>query len=255
MSGVNSSVNSIIKLGAYAGRLANLNLAGNINPSSNLTTVYLDTSILGPIPDPLDYVPSPGCIRQPSGYPLNSVGGRLCTGGSTRRHPPPPPPYSTHQRMNLPTGRAQPRRVLQATVQVQNSKILAPRGESLAKLCPQGLERPNPPCTLTSTRGRGGREVAGILNKPTTIPEHFTNLATRGEPLAKFWPQGSERPNPPHAPLQEQGGRRGTIGAASERAMRKETSENLVNRVEPLAKFWSPGTGGGGHMPHPHPPP
>ena len=58
-----TSVNSSIKLVAYAGRLANLNLAGNINPSPNLTTVYLDTPLVGPTLEPLEYVPSPGRPR------------------------------------------------------------------------------------------------------------------------------------------------------------------------------------------------
>ena len=49
----NSSVNSSIKLGAYTGRLANINLSGINNPSPNLTTVYLDTPLSGPTPEPL----------------------------------------------------------------------------------------------------------------------------------------------------------------------------------------------------------
>ena len=47
-----SSVNSRIKLGPYSGRLANLKLAGINNLSPNLTTVYLDTPLVGPTPDP-----------------------------------------------------------------------------------------------------------------------------------------------------------------------------------------------------------
>ena len=57
---IGTSLHSSIKLGSYAGRLTNLNLAGMNNPSPNLTTVYLDTSLVGPAPDPLEYVPSPG---------------------------------------------------------------------------------------------------------------------------------------------------------------------------------------------------
>ena len=45
LSAGNYSVHSSIKLGAYAGRLANLNLAGINNPGTNLTTVYLYTPI------------------------------------------------------------------------------------------------------------------------------------------------------------------------------------------------------------------
>ena len=73
MSGVNS-VNSSFKLVAYAGRLDNLNLAGINNPSPNLTTVYIDTPLVGPTPDPLEYIPLPGRLRQPSGYPPGSTG-------------------------------------------------------------------------------------------------------------------------------------------------------------------------------------
>ena len=63
----NSSVHSSIQLIAYAGRLANLNLAGMNNPIPNLTNLYLDTPLVGPTLEPLEYVPSPGCLGQPSG--------------------------------------------------------------------------------------------------------------------------------------------------------------------------------------------
>ena len=53
LSGGNSIVQSSIKLGAYEGRLANLDLAGMNNPSPNLTTVYLDTHLVGPTLDTL----------------------------------------------------------------------------------------------------------------------------------------------------------------------------------------------------------
>ena len=58
-----------IKLGAYAGRFNHLNLVGMNNQSPNLTTVYLDTPLLGPPPEPLKYVPSPGRFGKSSGYP------------------------------------------------------------------------------------------------------------------------------------------------------------------------------------------
>ena len=73
MSGVNSA-NSSFKLVAYAGKLDHLNLAGINNPSPNLTTVYIDTPLVGPTPEPLEYVPSPGRLRQPRGYPPGSTG-------------------------------------------------------------------------------------------------------------------------------------------------------------------------------------
>ena len=52
-----TSINSI-KVGAYAGRFNHLNLAEMNKPSPNLTTVYLDTPLVGPTPEPLEYVPS-----------------------------------------------------------------------------------------------------------------------------------------------------------------------------------------------------
>ena len=121
-----SSVHSRLKLGTYAGRLANLNLSGNINPSPNLSTAYLDTPLVGPTPEPLQYIRSPGRLGQPSGYPPISTGTYI--GGARIRPPPPPPPYNTHPRMNPPTGWAQPRRVLKATGPDKNSNVLVPRG-------------------------------------------------------------------------------------------------------------------------------
>ena len=76
---------------------------------------------------------------------------------------------------------------------------------------------------------RGGdREAVGFLHKPTTVPEHSNNLASRGEPLAKLWPQGSERPNPPphtHA-YSYRGGGRDTIVAKFKRVTGPEIFEN-----------------------------
>ena len=92
LSGGTSSVNSSIKLGAYAGRLDNINLAGITNPSPNLTTVYLDTPLLGTKPELLEYAPSPVRLGKPIGYPPTSIEGK----GSRRPLPPPPPPYHTH---------------------------------------------------------------------------------------------------------------------------------------------------------------
>ena len=103
-------VNSSFKLGSYAGTLANLNLSGNIDPSPNLTTVYLYTPLVGPTLEPLECVPSPGGLGKHIRYPPTSTGTYI---GCFRRHlPPPPPPYSTHPRMNPPTGRVQLRRVM-----------------------------------------------------------------------------------------------------------------------------------------------
>ena len=67
LSGGHSSVNSSIQLCAYSGRFANLNLVGINNLSPNLTTVYLDTPLVGPTPETLEYVPSLGRLGKPSG--------------------------------------------------------------------------------------------------------------------------------------------------------------------------------------------
>ena len=117
-----TSVHIIIKLGTYAGRFNNLSLAGMNNPIPNLTNVYLDTPLVAPTPDPLEYVPLPGRLEQPRGYTLTSTGAYI--GGYRRRPSPPSPPYHTHPRMHSPTGRAQPRKVMQtATGHAKTLKI------------------------------------------------------------------------------------------------------------------------------------
>ena len=119
-----TSVHISIKLGAYAGRSTNISLTGMNNPSLNLTNVYLDAPLVGPKPEPLDYVPSPGRLGQPIGYPRISTGGAPSTDGSKKRPPSPTPTYSPHPKMNPLTGRAQPRRVMQlAMVPDKKNKI------------------------------------------------------------------------------------------------------------------------------------
>ena len=105
LSGGNSSVHSSIKLGAYAGRLANFNLAGMNNPIPNLTVIYLDTPLVGQTPDPLEYISLPGRLGQSSRYPPTSIGAYI--GGSGGRPLPPPSLYHTHPWMHPPTGWAQ----------------------------------------------------------------------------------------------------------------------------------------------------
>ena len=148
-----NSVTSSLNLGAYAGRLDNLNLAAINNPSPNLITVYLDTPIVGPTPESLEYVPSPGRLGQPSGYPPSST--RTSVDGARRRPPPSPSHPNTHLRMLPSTGRTQPRRAIHAMGLAQNSKFSAPRGEPLAKFGSAGLERPNPPTHTYNHRGGG----------------------------------------------------------------------------------------------------
>ena len=158
LSGGNSSVHSSIKLCAYAGRLANLNLSGINSQSHNLTTVYLYTPLVGPKLDPLEYIPSPIRLGQPSGYPPTSTGAYI--GGSRRLPSPPPLPYHTHPRMHPSTVRAQPRRVMQpATGHEICFETLATRGEPLAKFWPQSSERPNPLTHAYGHRGGSGKQL------------------------------------------------------------------------------------------------
>ena len=91
-NGGNSSVHISIKFGSYKGRLAKLNLAGMNNPSPNLTTLHLDTPVVVPTTDPLEYVTSPGHLGQPSGYPPTSTGAYI---GGSRRHLLPHPHRTT----------------------------------------------------------------------------------------------------------------------------------------------------------------
>ena len=99
----NETIINSIKVGAYAGRLNHINLVGMNKLIPNLTTVYLDTPLVGPTPDPLEYVPSPGRIGHPSGYPSIITGCGPYTGGSKLRPPPPLSLYITHPRMNPTT--------------------------------------------------------------------------------------------------------------------------------------------------------
>ena len=148
------SVTISLNLGAYAGRLDNLNLAGIDNPSPNLTTMYLDTPLVGPTPEPLEYVPSPGRLGRPRGYPPSSTGPQS---DIARRRPlPPPPPYNTHPRMRSSIGRMQLRRVVHATGLGENSKMLAPRGNPWKNFGRQLWRGLTSPSTLTSTGGWAG---------------------------------------------------------------------------------------------------
>ena len=236
MSG-GTSIKSI-KVGAYAGRFNHLNLAGMNNPSPNLTTVYLDTPLVGPTLEPLEYVPSSGRLGQPSRYPLISTGGGPCTDSSIRRPPPSPPPYSTHPWMNPPTAWAQPCRVVQLETGRRIFQNLATRGEPLAKIWPRGSERPNPPTHAYWHRGG----ATGVPAEAATSQENFDNSENRGQPLAKFCPLGLERPNPPmHAYGNRGGGGQGSYWDTSGGCNRPIKFQILENRGEPLAKFWSPG--------------
>ena len=85
--------------------------------------------------------------------------------------------------------------------------------------------------------GGGGREAAGVQETTATGPEYCLDLANRGELLAKFCPQVSERPNPPTHAYRHRGVSREVIGVSAGTATGQEKFQHLVNRGEPLAKF------------------
>ena len=87
----NSSVTKFSKLGAYTGIFNNLSpsIARMRNTSPSLTNFYLDTPLVGPTMERLEYAPSPGRLGQPHSYPLTRTGGVPHTGAS--KSPPPPP--------------------------------------------------------------------------------------------------------------------------------------------------------------------
>ena len=196
--------------------------------------MYLDTPLVGPTQEPLEYVPLPGRLGRPSRYPPSSTGPQS---GSARRRPAlPPPPYNTHPRMHATIGWAQPRRVVHGTGLGEKLEILAPRGEPLAKFRSAALERPNPPTHTYEYRGEG-REVARGPERPATGPEKKRVLENRGEPLAKFWSQGSGSPQPPtHANRHRGDGREEIVGTRGT-ATSPGKIGNSENRGEPLATF------------------
>ena len=64
-----TSVTSLSKLRAYAGRFNNLSLARMNNPRPNLINVYLDTPLVVPTPEPLEYAPHQAALSILVGIP------------------------------------------------------------------------------------------------------------------------------------------------------------------------------------------
>ena len=201
-----TSVHSSIKFGAYADRSTNLSLAGINNPSPNLTTVYLDNPLVGPIPEPLEYVPVPGHLGQLSRYPLISIGG----GPSTRcfKSCPPALPllYITRPWMHPPTGRTQPRSEMQPSMGLGKTfGNLDTRGEPLEEFWPQGLERPNPPA-YTNGHGGGGQESNWGPDVDSNRPRFFIIRKIGGNPWQNFGRRSRKGLNPPRTPTGTGGG-------------------------------------------------
>ena len=68
------------------------------------------------------------------------------------------------------------------------------------------------------------------------------NSATIGEPLAKFWPQGLERPNPPTQAYGHGGGGREATGVPAETATGLDIFSDSANRGEPLERNFLQGS-------------
>ena len=127
------------------------------------------------------------------------------------------------------------------------AKFSAPRGEPQAKFFPRDLIGLTPPRTLTSSGG-GNRDMAGSPIEEAMAPAKNRLLENRGELLAKFWSQGSERPKPPTQTYRHREGGREDIVGPQGTATGQIKCQYLANTGEPLTKFCSPRTGGGGHM-------
>ena len=115
-------------------------------------------------------------------------------------------------------------------------KNFGPRGEPLAKFGSKGLERPTPPTHAYKHREGGEGKWLGSRD-PAQQAKKKLLFGNQGEALAKFWPQGSERLNPPTHAYMHRGGRGKEIRDLSERATSPTKIQNLINRGEPLAKF------------------
>ena len=92
--------------------------------------------------------------------------------------------------MNPPTGRLQPRRVGKTWYKWQKG------GNPWKKIPPQGMEIPNLPMHAYGHMGEKTGKQPGSQQKQQWS-QILLNSENRGESLAKFWKQGSERPNPP----------------------------------------------------------
>ena len=110
--------------------------------------------------------------------------------------------------MHSSLGRAQLRRVVEATGPVENLKMLAPRGEPLAKFQSAALERPNPPTHAQEQRG-GGKDIARAPDRLTTAPEKNSGFESRGGTPGEILVAGVGKDSPPHTRLQASGGRQG----------------------------------------------
>ena len=80
--------------------------------------------------------------------------------------------------------------------------------------------------------------MTGVQRHAATVPENVHYSAARGEPLEKFWLQGSERPNHPTHAYRHRGGVREVIWDQAETTTSPGNVEHLVNRGEPLAEFF-----------------
>ena len=129
-SGGSLSINSFIKLCTYAGIFDNIipSIVRMNNPIPSLTNVYLDTPLVVPTPDPLEYAPPPGRLSQTHGYPQTRTGGVLQTGASKILPPP-------HLHLQVHTLRCIPPLVGRNRAGLFKTNTGEKRGDSLEKKC------------------------------------------------------------------------------------------------------------------------
>ena len=143
------------------------------------SSIYLDTPIMIPTPEPLEYVPlsCQAALGSLEGVPrlvqeLTSV----IPEGVLLTHP----HCTTHtQRMHPPIGPAQPRRVMQPATGQEKRLEIRPQGGNPWKKFSRRVWRGLTPHTRPRAGG-GGREATGVLAETAMGPERFFNSTNRG---------------------------------------------------------------------------
>ena len=179
------------------------------NPSPNLITVYLDTPLVGPTPEPLEHVPSPGRLGKPSGYSPTSTGSYI---SGFRRRPTPPPPTLPHSPTDASPHRPGATDKGDATGNRPRKTFeIRPQGENPWQNFGHRVQRGLTPPRMSTCTG-GGKGSNWGTGGDSTGPRTFFQFGKKGEPQETFWPQGLERPNPSEHAYRHRGGDREAVG-------------------------------------------
>ena len=104
-------------------------------------------------------------------------------------------------------------------------------------------------------KGRGIGNRLGSQQSQQRAQDFFSIRKIGGNPWQNFGHRARKGLTPQCTPTWTGGGGREAIGVPVEAATGQDIFQNLVNRGEPLAKFWSPVTRGWTHASStPHPP-